>query len=63
MSNLTEEQKEQIGTEIDNQGLGYWVMEYGDFEGDDETLKGLIKNAKESLRVLRDYLDENEITF
>ena len=37
MSNLTEEQKEQIGAEIDNEGLGYWVQNYGNFEGEELT--------------------------
>jgi hypothetical protein len=63
MSNLTEEQKEQIGAEIDNQGLGYWVMEYGKFEGDDEELKERIREAKFRMNRLKDYLETNNITF
>ena len=63
MSNLTEEQKHQIGAEIDNQGLGYWVMEYGSFEGDDDYLKNLIEDARRAMCKVRDYLQDNEITF
>ena len=63
MSKLTEEQKEQIGAEIDNQGVGYWIMEYGSFEGDDEHLRNLIKSASESMVDLREYLWEHDITF
>ena len=60
-SKLTEEQKIQIGGEIDNEGLGYCIMHYGSFEGDDEVLRVLISNAKTSMKALEDYLNENEI--
>lgn len=26
---MTEDEKEQIGAEIDNEGLGYWIQNYG----------------------------------
>lgn len=63
MSNLTEEQKEQIGAEIDNEGLGYWVQNYGNFEGDDQELKELIQKAKEAMNKLESYLYEQDIMF
>lgn len=63
MSNLTEEQKEQIGAEIDNEGLGYWVQNYGNFEGDDQQLKELIQKAKEAMNKLESYLYEQDIMF
>ena len=63
MSNLTEEQKEQIGAEIDNEGLGYWVQNYGNFEGDDQQLKELIQKAKEAMDKLESYLYEQDIMF
>ena len=63
MSNLTEEQKEQIGAEIDNEGLGYWVQNYGNFEGEDQQLKELIQRAKEAMDKLESYLYEQDIMF
>ncbi len=63
MSNLTEEQKEQIGAEIDNEGLGYWVQNYGNFEGEDQQLKELIQKAKEAMDKLESYLYEQDIMF
>lgn len=63
MSNLTEEQKEQIGAEIDNEGLGYWVQNYGNFEGDDQELKELIQKAREAINKLEAYLYEQDIMF
>lgn len=63
MSNLTEEQKEQIGAEIDNEGLGYWVQNYGNFEGEDQQLKELIQKAKEAMDKLESYLYEQDIIF
>ena len=63
MSNLTEEQKEQIGAEIDNEGLGYWVQNYGNFEGDDQELKELIQKAREAINKLESYLYEQDIMF
>ena len=63
MSNLTEEQKEQIGSEIDNDGLGYWVQNYGNFEGEDQQLKELIQKAKEAMDKLESYLYEQDIMF
>ena len=63
MSNLTEEQKEQIGVEIDNEGLGYWVQNYGNFEGEDQQLKELIQKAKEAMDKLESYLYEQDIMF
>lgn len=63
MSNLTEEQKEQIGAEIDSEGLGYWVQNYGNFEGDDQELKELIQKAKEAVNKLESYLYEQGIMF
>lgn len=63
MSNLTEKQKEQIGAEIDNEGLGYWVQNYGNFEGEDQQLKELIQKAKEAMDKLESYLYEQDIMF
>lgn len=63
MSNLTQEQKEQIGAKIDNEGLEYWVTNYGTFEGDDEELKTLIEEARLAIEKLEDYLNDNDILF
>lgn len=63
MSNLTQEQKEQIGAEIDNEGLEYWITNYGTFEGDDEELKILIEEARLAIEKLEDYLNDNDILF
>lgn len=63
MSNLTQEQKEQIGAEIDNEGLEYWITNYGTFEGEDEELKTLIEEAKTAIEKLEDYLNDNDILF
>ena len=63
MSNLTQEQKEQIGAEIDNEGLEYWITNYGTFEGEYEELKTLIEEAKTAIEKLEDYLNDNDILF
>lgn len=63
MSNLTKKQREQIGGEIENQGLGYWVSQYGSFDGDDTQLEMLISKAKESYKNLDNYLIKHQITF
>lgn len=63
LSGLTNEQKEKIGSDIDNEGLGYWVQHYGDFEGNDDELKSLIDKAREAMDNLEDYLNFNDIMF
>tara|TARA_R110000851_G_scaffold47424_6_gene115183 strand:- start:418 stop:1074 length:657 start_codon:yes stop_codon:yes gene_type:complete len=53
---LTEETKEQLFGEIENQGFGYWVQNYG-YTGDaDEELKDLCKKGKEIMNKLQNRL-------
>lgn len=61
LNGLTNKQKKQIASEIDNEGLGYWVQHYGDFEGNDDELKNLINKAREAMNNLEDYLNFNDI--
>lgn len=59
---LTEEDKEQLFGEIENEGLGYWVQNYGysekRLEGEDEKLKDLCEKAREAMDNLDSYLRE-----
>lgn len=52
---ISEDEARQLWSEIENQGLGYWVLEYG-YEGEDPILIELNKKAKESMRDLRTHL-------
>jgi len=54
---LTEEDKEQLYGEIENQGFGYWVQNYG-YTGDaDDELKDLCKRGKEIMNKLQNRLN------
>lgn len=48
------EEAEQLFGEIDNQGFGYWIQNYG-YEGEDKELERLSKEAQ----VAMDALDEH----
>ena len=54
---LSEEQAEQLFAEIDNQGFGYWIENYGYNEEEDTELVQLCKEADEAIRKLRSYID------
>ncbi len=54
---LSEEEAEQLFAEIDNQGFGYWVENYGyDGEEDPELVK-LCKEAEAAMSKLREHID------
>lgn len=55
---LTTEQAEQIAAEIDNQGFGYWVQEYGEIPNAE--LQKLSDNAKEALNALQKALEAED---
>lgn len=59
---LTEEDKEQLFGEIENQGFGYWVQHYGYDErylkDRDPKLKELCEKAREAMDNLETYLQE-----
>ena len=50
------EDAEQLFGEIDNEGLGYWVQNYG-YNGEDKELERLCKEARIALNALDDYLE------
>ena len=52
---ISEEEARQLWSEIENQGLGYWILEYG-YEGENRILIELNKKAKESMRDLSIHL-------
>lgn len=52
---LSEEEAEQLWSEIENEGFGYWVQHYG-YEGtEDPELIQLCKQAKQALNKLDMY--------
>ena len=59
---LTEEDKDQLYGEIENEGFGYWVQNYGynedRLEGSDEKLKELCEKARDAMNNLNSYLRE-----
>lgn len=58
---LNEEEREEIACEIDNEGFGYWIQQYG-YDGDkDPVLKELCSKARESMNTLHDYLEDNDM--
>ncbi len=52
---VSEDEARELWGEIENQGLGYWVLEYG-YEGEDPKLIELNNQAKEAMRALRAHL-------
>lgn len=50
------EEAEQLWSEIDNEGLGYWVQNYG-YKGEDKELQRLCKEARAALTALDCYLE------
>ena len=54
---LSEEEAEQLWGEIESEGFGYWVQEYGyDGEEDPELVK-LCEEAKTAMNKLRKHID------
>jgi len=59
---LTEEDKEQLFGEIENEGFGYWVQNYGFDEKDkDPKLVELCEKASDAMNELQSYLREQDI--
>lgn len=54
---LSEEEAEQLFGEIDNEGFGYWVQEYGYKEETDPELVKLCDEAKFAMDKLREHID------
>ena len=58
------EDAEQLWNEIENEGLGYWVQNYG-YEGEDKELEMLCKEAKKAMNALDSYtqtiFDEHDL--
>ena len=49
------EEAEQLWGEIENQGFGYWIQNYG-YEGDDKELERLSKEAQVAMDALDDHI-------
>lgn len=56
MSTLTYNDARQLWSEIESQGFGYWIQNYG-YEGTDEKLTTLCKKAKSSMDELENYIE------
>jgi len=58
------EDAEQLWNEIEYEGLGYWVQNYG-YEGEDKELERLCKEAKKAMDALYSYtqtiFDEHDL--
>ena len=58
------EEAEQLWGEIENQGFGYWIQNYG-YEGEDKELERLSKEAQVAMDKLDDHIraiwDSHEI--
>jgi len=48
------EEAEQLWNEIENEGLGYWVQNYG-YEGEDKVLESLCEDARKAMDALDGY--------
>jgi hypothetical protein len=55
--NWTEEDVEQLWNEIENEGLGYWIQNYG-YKGEDKELENLCKEARLAMNKLDNYTQE-----
>ena len=51
------EEAEQLFAEIDNEGLGYWVQNYG-YKGEDKELEKLCEVARKAMDDLESYIDD-----
>lgn len=54
---LSEEEAEQLWGEIESEGFGYWVQEYGYDGEEDLELVQLCKEARASMNKLREHID------
>ncbi len=52
---LTEDQIEQLWGEIENEGLGYWIQNYGYSGTDDPKLAELCSVARKALNEFEQY--------
>jgi len=60
---VTEEEAEQLFGEIDNQGFGYWLENYG-YKGNDKELERLCKEGNyENVKEYIDNIDQLEKTY
>lgn len=59
---LSKEEAEQLFSEIDNQGFGYWVENYGyessEEEEEDHQLSHLCYEAKKAMKELNMYIED-----
>lgn len=53
---LNRDEAEQLWNEIENQGFGYWVQEYGYKEDKDQKLKELSEKAREAMNELDEHV-------
>lgn len=59
---LSEEDKDQLFGEIDNEGFGYWIQNYGFNDKEkDPSLVELCENASEAMNKLQEYLREQGV--
>ena len=54
---LSQEEAEDLFAEIDNEGFGYWVEEYGYYGEEDPELVQLCKEAKTAMEKLRKHVE------
>ena len=54
---LSQEEAEDLFAEIDNEGFGYWVEEYGYDGEEDPELVQLCQQAKAAMKKLREHID------
>jgi hypothetical protein len=54
---LSEEEAEQLFGEIDNEGFGYWVENYGYDGEEDPELVQLCKEARAAMENLREHIE------
>lgn len=54
---LSQEEAEQLFGEIDNEGFGYWVENYGYKGEEDPELEQLCKEARAAMEKLREHID------
>ncbi len=54
---MKKSEAEQLWDEIENQGFGYWVQNYG-YEGKDKKLEILCQEAQKTMSNLDDYIRE-----
>lgn len=54
---LSQEEAEQLFAEIDNEGFGYWIENYGYRGVEDPELRALCLATNYSMSKLREYID------